>query len=77
MSSILNTLNIGYSGLNAAQVGINTTGHNIANAEVDQYTRQRVVQSAQTPLFTRAGNIGSGTKAVSYTHLTLPTMRRV
>ena len=62
MSSILNTLNIGYSGLNAAQVGINTTGHNIANAEVDQYTRQRVVQSAQTPLFTRAGNIGSGTK---------------
>ncbi len=62
MASIFNTLSIGYSGLNAAQVGINTTGNNIANAEVDGYTRQRVIQSAQTPLFTGAGNVGNGTQ---------------
>ncbi len=62
MASLFNTLSIGYSGLNAAQVGINTTGHNISNAEVKGYTRERVIQSAQTPLFTGSGNIGNGTK---------------
>ncbi len=61
MASIFNTLNIGYSGLSAAQVGINVTGNNISNAEVEGYSRQRVVQSAQTPLYTGAGNVGNGT----------------
>ena len=62
MASLFNTLNIGYSGLNAAQVGIDTTGHNISNAEVEGYTRQRVVTSAATPLETGSGNIGNGTE---------------
>ncbi|QOP46145.1 flagellar hook-associated protein FlgK [Sulfurimonas paralvinellae] len=62
MASIFNTLGIGYSGLNAAQVGINTTGHNISNAEVDGYTRQRVITSAATPLQTRPGQVGNGTQ---------------
>lgn len=60
MASIFNSLNIGYSGLNAAQVGISTTGHNIANAEVDGYTRQRVIGAAATPLNSSPGNIGNG-----------------
>ena len=60
MSSIFNSLSIGYSGLSAAQVGINTTGNNIVNAETEGYTRQRVVQSAQTPLFGTDGNVGNG-----------------
>lgn len=60
MASIFNSLSIGYSGLNAAQVGINTTGHNIANAEVDGYSRQRVVASAATPLSMSPGNVGNG-----------------
>ena len=60
MASIFNALHVGYSGLNAAQVGINTTGHNIANAEVDGYTRQRVVSTAATPLATQPGNVGNG-----------------
>jgi len=64
MSSIMNTLNIGYSALNAAQVGVDTTGHNIANAEVDGYTRQRVVTSAETPLSLAPGNVGNGVKVV-------------
>ena len=62
MASIFNALNIGYSGLSAAQVGINTTGHNIANAEVEGYSRQRVVTSAATPLSVNPGNIGNGTQ---------------
>lgn len=60
MASIFNTLGVGYSGLNAAQVGINVTGNNITNAETDGYSRQRVIQSAQTPLFTKDGNVGNG-----------------
>ena len=62
MASIFNTLGIGYSGLNAAQVGINTTGHNISNAEVEGYTRQRVITSAATPLQSRPGQVGNGTE---------------
>ncbi|MDF1879984.1 flagellar hook-associated protein FlgK, partial [Sulfurimonas sp. MAG313] len=50
MASIFNGLNIGYSGLTASQLGINTTGNNITNAEVEGYTRQRVVQQSTTPL---------------------------
>ena len=60
MASIFNTLGIGYSGLSVAQVGINTTGQNIANAENEGYTRKRVITSAATPLSIRAGNIGNG-----------------
>lgn len=60
MSSIFNSLNIGYSGLSASQVGINTTSHNISNAETDGYTRQRVIQSAATPISTFTGQIGNG-----------------
>lgn len=60
MASIFNALHIGYSGLNAAQVGINTTGHNIANAETEGYTRQRVVTSAADPLGIHPGDRGNG-----------------
>jgi len=60
MASIFNALNIGYTGLSAAQVGINTTGHNIANAEVEGYTRQRVMTSAATPISSTNGSVGNG-----------------
>ncbi len=50
MASIFNGLHIGYSGLSASQLGINTTGHNISNAETEGYTRQRVVQQSTMPL---------------------------
>jgi len=64
MASIFNALNIGYTGLNAAQIGINTTGHNISNAETEGYTRQRVITSASTPLYTEPGNVGNGTEVM-------------
>jgi flagellar hook-associated protein 1 FlgK len=64
MASIFNALHIGYSGLSAAQVGIDTTGHNIANAEVEGYSRQRVVTSAATPLSVNPGNVGNGTQVL-------------
>ncbi len=60
MGSIFNTLNIGYSGLNVAQVGVNTTSQNISNAETEGYSRQRVVVEAATPLSLAPGNVGNG-----------------
>lgn len=60
MSSIFNTLNIGYSGLNASQLAVDATSHNIANAEVEGYTRQKVVSSAATPVSKDFGQIGNG-----------------
>ncbi len=70
MASIFNGLHIGYSGLSASQLGINTTGHNISNAETEGYTRQRVVQQSTVPL----GNIipgaqGNGTQIAEITRI--------
>jgi len=62
MGSIFNALHIGYSGLNAAHIGIDTTGHNIANAETEGYTRQRVVTAAATPISIDPGQRGNGTQ---------------
>jgi flagellar hook-associated protein 1 FlgK len=60
MPSIFNSLNIGYTGLNAAQAGVNTTSHNISNAETDGYTRQRVMTEASTPVYSIDGQVGNG-----------------
>ncbi len=63
MGSIFNTLGIGYSGLSAAQTAIDTTGHNISNANADGYTRQRVVTEAAPPISNiTPGAVGNGTQ---------------
>ncbi|MBE0499636.1 MAG: flagellar hook-associated protein FlgK [Campylobacterales bacterium] len=63
MASIFNGLHIGYSGLSASQLGINTTSHNITNAETEGYSRQRVVQQSTIPLGTiMPGAQGNGTQ---------------
>lgn len=53
-------LNIGVSGLLASQSAINTTGHNIANANVEGYSRQEVVLQTRAPQFENGGFIGNG-----------------
>lgn len=57
-------LNIGKSGLLAAQVGMATTGHNISNSNVDGYNRQVVVQGAGPAQGSGGSFIGSGTQVV-------------
>jgi len=52
--------NVGVSGLNAAQMGLMTTAHNIANASTPGFNRQYVVQSNNTPVFTGGGFLGTG-----------------
>jgi flagellar hook-associated protein 1 FlgK len=58
-------LNIGKSGLFAAQVGLSTTGHNISNANVAGYTRQSVVQNATLPQNSGFGFTGTGTEVTT------------
>ncbi len=60
---------IGLSGLNAAQAGLVTTGHNIANVNTAGYTRQQVLQSARAPQFGGSGYFGTG--------VNVDTVRRV
>lgn len=57
-----NILNIGKSGLFAAQAGMATTGHNIANANVAGFSRQVVLQQSGPTQNIGVGYIGSGTQ---------------
>ena len=60
MATIFQGLNTGYTGLSTSQVSINTIGHNIANAENENYTRQRVQQKANVPLNEQNFQLGTG-----------------
>ena len=55
-------LGIGQSALAAAQLGIATTGHNIANANTPGYSRQVLLQSAAAAQNDGGAFIGQGTK---------------
>lgn len=59
-----NVLTIGKSALNAAQVGIATVGHNIANAATPGYSRQVVVQAAAQAQNFGYGFVGQGANVV-------------
>ena len=64
-----NILSIGKTALNAAQVGISTTGHNIANASTVGYSRQVVVQSAASSQNFGYGYVGQGTEVASVSRI--------
>ena len=51
---------IGVSALNAAQLGLATTEHNISNVNTAGFHRQQIVQSSATAQFTGAGFLGQG-----------------
>ncbi|MBS1189623.1 MAG: flagellar hook-associated protein FlgK [Rhodocyclaceae bacterium] len=54
-------IGIGVTGLQAAQLGLLTSEHNITNANTPGYTRQRTIQAANLPIMSGAGAIGQGT----------------
>ena len=56
----INSLHTGYSGLSSAQLGIDTASHNVANANTEGFTRQRVEQSPSDPRNIVVGQIGTG-----------------
>ncbi|HWV04539.1 flagellar hook-associated protein FlgK [Ralstonia sp.] len=58
MSSSL--LNIGASGLRVADINLQVTGNNIANASTPGYSRQEAVQTENIPLYAGVGYLGQG-----------------
>ncbi len=60
-----NVLGIGKSALAAAQLGLATTGHNIANATTPGYSRQIAVQAAAEGQLTGSGFMGQGTQVAA------------
>jgi flagellar hook-associated protein 1 FlgK len=53
-------LGIANSGLSAAQAGLVTTSHNIANVNTPGYSRQQTVQGTQVPTYSGSGFLGTG-----------------
>ena len=66
---LFDTLNIGYSGLSAAELSTSVTGHNISNANDEFYTRQRVTTAASTPFQTNSGQIGTGVQVTQISRI--------
>lgn len=64
-----NIFSIGLSALNAAQAAQATTGHNLANAKTDGYSRQVVVQATNGAVAQGYGYIGMGTQVVDVKRL--------
>ncbi|HYD95689.1 MAG TPA: flagellar hook-associated protein FlgK [Noviherbaspirillum sp.] len=62
-------LGIGQSALAAAQAGLVTTGHNIANVNTPGYTRQSIVQTASAGQDIGTGFLGKGTEVVTVKRL--------
>ncbi len=62
MADLLNT---GITGLSAAKKGLQTTGHNISNANTEGYSRQRVNQVTNFPVIKDGLITGTGTRVRS------------
>jgi flagellar hook-associated protein 1 FlgK len=54
-------ISVGTTGIRAAQLGLLTTEHNITNANTPGYSRQRIVQTTNSPVLSGAGFLGQGT----------------
>lgn len=62
---LFSTLGIGYSGLTANKGAVDVTGHNLANATNENYTRQRAVITANEPWNVNNLNLGTGASMVT------------
>ena len=71
MPSTFFGLSIATSGLYASQASMNTTAHNVSNANTDGYTRQKTNLKANPAISTNTsyGMIGNGVNTVSITQM--------
>ncbi len=74
MGTLFSTLSIGTSGLRAAQVQLDTAGHNIANVDKEGFSRQRVELASFAPVGTPFGQIGRGVKVTDIHRLRDPLL---
>lgn len=56
---------IGVSGIQAAQMGMQVTQHNITNSNTPGYNRQSVIQATQIPVGFSTGFVGNGTQVTT------------
>ena len=65
-ANLFESINIAKSGLNVAQIQVDITGKNVANANDEYYTRQRAVASALPSRFSNGRHLelGGGVKSV-------------
>ncbi len=66
---LMDTLNVGYSGLSTSQTGVTTTSHNIANKDKEGYTRQRIDSEVNSPLNRNDLNYGNGAHVEQITRI--------
>lgn len=66
MRSTFFGLTIGYSGLAAQQRALDVTGHNIANANTEGYTRQSVIMEPALPVKILQGYVGTGVEITEF-----------
>ena len=62
MGTLFSALSIAQSGLQAAQVQLDTAGHNIANVNKEGFSRQRVDLVSYSPINKTFGQIGRGVR---------------
>jgi len=60
-----NPLNIGISGLLAAQRSLTVTSNNVSNANTEGYSRQRAEISNRAPVYSPGGYLGAGADVVN------------
>lgn len=70
MTGLFGTLGVATSGLNTSQISLQTSGHNIANATTDGYSRQRTnLQTTNPYALTGVGQVGTGVKVNDITRV--------
>ncbi len=70
MSGLFGTLGTANKGMNAQQIALQTTSHNIANANTEGYSRQQTHIEADSPYYlSGVGSIGTGVKVDSVSRI--------
>jgi flagellar hook-associated protein 1 FlgK len=69
MVTLFGIFEVGSRGLLAQQLGLNVTGNNIANANTDGYSRQRVNLTTEDPINSTSGVISTGVRVDSIQRL--------
>jgi flagellar hook-associated protein 1 FlgK len=60
MPGLFHILSVGSEALQVSRQGVDTTGHNIANAQVEGYSRQRVNVKQRDPIAVGQYQVGNG-----------------
>src|SRR5476649_1281483 len=69
MSRIGSMMSVGKQALANSQTALQTTSHNVANANTEGYTRQRVEMQTAEPIGVGKLRIGQGAKTVGVTRI--------